>query len=122
MTKETLRKMASNDIDTFIELWNAYCRDINSEDFIYYMYNLDEDAAKATPTDLAFLFFNGGDIYPGTDNVEQFNPNRDYYYYNGYGNLVSFDCIVNDYNGCFLDFIDEDALLEYINENENDFE
>lgn len=118
MTIETLKKMAMDDANTFVELWNAYCRDINSEDLIYHMYDLDEEAAGATPTELAFSFLNGYGICPGTDNIEQFNPNRDYYYYNGYGSLVSFDCLYNDYNGSFLNFIDENALLEFINENE----
>jgi len=45
----------------------------------------------------------------GEKEYQQFNPNREYYYYNGYGNLVSSD--YKDYSD-YLDDYFIDSLLE----------
>ena len=59
----------------------------------------------------------------GNKTYGEFNPNRDYFYYNGYGNLVSSDYkdyshLLDNYaieamseNRCYIDSIDNDEEL-----------
>lgn len=59
--------------------------------------------------------FNGYDWCPGADSDhrlrEQFNPNKDYFAFNGYGNLVSIDSY---YYTDWLDRnIDRDEFIEW---------
>lgn len=117
MEMNELKELAIKESDRFMEIWNEFCLYNRCDDErIYYMADLDEDAQYASPTELAFAFFNGYSVYPGTDRREEFNPNHNYYYRNGYDNFVSFEVIYSECADAFIDCIDEDKLLDYINE------
>lgn len=78
------------DLDTY----NGYLGD----DRYYDMEMLDEFYAGADPTEILQRAFYGYDMNYFNENDERsaFNPNRDYFRYNGYGNLVS--CDYKDYS------------------------
>lgn len=74
--------------------YNGYLGD----DRYYDMYDLDEFYRDTEPTELLMRAFYGYDEDSWTVNergerehYNSFNPNRDYFRYNGYGNLVSAD-------------------------------
>lgn len=73
--------------------YNGYLGD----DRYYDMYDLDEFYRDTEPSELLYRAFYGYDEDSyitdeyGTKHYESFNPNRDYFRYNGYGNLVSAD-------------------------------
>lgn len=96
MTKDELEEL---DNEELVDLWNKYCEENNmSDDTIYRMDEIDDVLGRMKPTEL----FDEIDFTAFHDN--------DYYFSrNGYGYIESFD------NPC--DVIDEDALLEWYNEN-----
>lgn len=82
-----------NDCIEELDSYNGYLGD----DRYYYMEELDEFYCNTKPTEILYRAFYGHDEdYYTTDSdgdkhYEEFNPNRDYFRYNGYGNLVSAD-------------------------------
>ena len=111
--------------------YNGYLGD----DRYYNMDELDEMLYGLTPSEVLARTFYGGDddTKDANGNRGEFNPNREYFYYNGYGNLVSTDYKDNykyhldDYfidelieNACYLDEIPAAVveLIEEIEENE----
>ena len=74
-----------------LDSYNGYLND----DRYYDMYLLDEFYADTKPIDLLYRVFYGCDedtTYTderGERHYSEFNPNREYFRYNGYGNLVS---------------------------------
>jgi hypothetical protein len=78
----------------------------------YSMYDLDELMESKTPTDLLNMAFFGhdADTYHtnrhGDREYGAFNPNREYFTFNGYGNLISTD--YPDYS----EYIDKYAIEE----------
>ena len=73
-----------------LDCYNGFLGD----DRIYEMYMLDEFYAETSPLEiLTRAFYGYDDLYTDENgrHTEEFNPNRDYFYYNGYGNLVSTD-------------------------------
>lgn len=101
------------DLDTY----NGYLDD----DRYYDMEMLDEFYAGADPTEILQRAFYGHDAESwhtdsrGEKEYGAFNPNRDYFRYNGYGNLVSYD--YKDYSD-HNDFCFVVALIE----NRNDID
>lgn len=89
--------------------YNGYLGD----DRYYAMDKLDDLYSRTEPSEILRLAFYGYDeeIYitdeSGNREYEQFNPNRDYFRYNGYGNLVSAD--YKDYAG-YLGYLDKYAI------------
>lgn len=89
-----------------LDAWNGYLGD----DRYYEMYELDEIYHDTDPSELLARAYYGYDEDSYTiDKYDQkhhdgFNPNRDYFRYNGYGNLVSAD--YKDYS----DHIDHYAI------------
>lgn len=89
--------------------YNGYLGD----DRYYAMDKLDDLYSRTEPSKILRLAFYGYDeeIYitdeSGNREYEQFNPNRDYFRYNGYGNLVSAD--YKDYAG-YLGYLDKYAI------------
>ena len=73
------------------------------DDRYYDMDDLDEFYSDTKPLDLLYRVFYGRDDDTwtidahGDKHYDEFNPNRSYFYYNGYGNLVSSD--YKDYSG-----------------------
>lgn len=88
-----------NDCMEELDSYNGYL----SDDRYYSMEELDELHNGTEPSELLRLAFFGYDeeTYTtdrdGNKTYGAFNPNRDYFRYNGYGNLVSAD--YKDYTG-----------------------
>lgn len=113
---ETLRTMNDSDL---VALHNEYCGETNNfDDTIYTMDMFDELFTGSDPLDVAARVFYGTD-----ENREEssFNPNRDYFYFNGYGNPVSLDYVSYiEYRKDYLcDIIDEPNIVDYIIEYED---
>ena len=90
-----------------IELWNASCYECGYvDDEICYMQNFDELMSDETPSKIAIRIFYGGN----------FNPNQDYFAFDGYANLVSFDFTDDEGSPFCLD-----DLVDRIVRNENAF-
>lgn len=95
---------------------NEFLQEHQPDDCIYEMDMISEfitDVWEALRSS-----FYGYDWAPGADSErslrEQFNPNRDYFAFNGYGNLVSIDgYYYTDWLDCF---IDEDEFIEWCKE------
>lgn len=95
-----------------LDSYNGYLGDNR----YYYMEELDEFYSDVKPSELISRAYYGRDDDTwttdgsGNKSYGEFNPNRDYFYYNGYGNLVSSD--FKDYSA-FLD----DYAIEEMSEN-----
>lgn len=93
-----------NEVIEDLDSYNGYLGD----DRYYNMEDFDEYLTGLTPSEvLARTFYGGDDDTKDANGTRgEFNPNREYFYYNGYGNLCSTD--YKDYT-CHLDnyFIDE---------------
>lgn len=80
-----------NDCMEELDGYNGYL----GEDRYYYMEELDEFYSGTEPTKILFRAFYGHDADTwetdrnGNKVYGKFNPNREYFYFNGYGNLVS---------------------------------
>ena len=102
-----------------ISVWNEYCREVNKfDDEIMDAYELEEWANNSgdTMNILNCFFFGSDEEREGTSA----NPNRNYFKFNGYGNIISFDYIYNQFTDEFH-YVDADELAEYIAENEEAF-
>lgn len=119
-----------NNEDTFndcieeLDGYNGYLGDSR----YYSMEELDEFYRGSDPLEILRRAYYGrdDDIYTtdssGNKTYGEFNPNRDYFYYNGYGNLVSSD--YKDYSA-YLDNYAVEAMSEnrsYIDSIDNDEE
>ena len=82
-----------------LEIYNEY----NDYDYIYTMDNFDEIMSNATPTKIAMKIFYG-----------DFRPNDNYFMFDGYENLESFDYLD--------DKIDYEEIAKYIIDNDEDFD
>lgn len=128
------------------EIFNSCMEELDScdgylgDDRYYCMEELDELYSDTKPIDLLYRAFYGHDDDTWTTDASgnktygEFNPNRTYFYYNGYGNLVSSD--YKDYTGHldryaveemsenrhYIDSIEEDeklsALFDSLEEDE----
>lgn len=122
MNEKLLELFKSMDDSDIINVWNEYCSMVNCfDDEIMDYETLEEyisnDSKNNTITWLN-RFYYGSDDYSSDE--ASANPNRNYFTFNGYGNIVSFDYI---YNSCSEEFnhIDIDALIDYIVENKESF-
>lgn len=78
------------------------------------MEELDDYYQGVDPSEIVRrAFFGFDEPHAKSDIKASFNPNRDYFYFSGYGNLVSTD--ESDYS----DYLDEDFVQEII-DNETD--
>ena len=111
-----------NDCMEELDSYNGYLGD----DRYYNMDELNDIYSGQEPQEILFRAFYGFDAdmwmtdSSGNKEYGMFNPNRNYFYFNGYGNLVSSD--YKDYS----DKLDEYAIEEmsenrnYIDSIEND--
>lgn len=97
--KEFLEDMSESDI---FYMWNEYSQNNYYNDEIYEMEEFDEIMSNSEPTDIARRIFYG-----------DFNPNHDYFCFNGYENLKS-----SDYLDELISYSD---LAQYIYDNDEDF-
>lgn len=112
------------------ELLEYYTK--NTEDFNYDIEELDSwmgylDGERVVPMEelddyyqdiepleiLRRAFFGYDEAYANSEEKAPFNPNRDYFYLNGYGNLVSTD--KHDYS----DYLGEDVVNDIIANSPN---
>lgn len=106
----TVNEEDFNEAIEALDSWNGYLGD----DRYYSMDELDEIYSGTEPTEILYRAFYGhdDDSYTtdsrGDREYGQFNPNRNYFYFNGYGNLVSAD--YKDYS----DKLDDYAIREMI--------
>jgi hypothetical protein len=131
MREQTIKNIIAyfeeND-DTFnacieeLDSYNGYLGD----DRYYSMEEIDDFYSGTKATDILYRAFYGYDAdtwttdSSGNKTYGAFNPNRDYFYYNGYGNLVSSD--YKDYSDK-LDIYVIESMLEnryYIDSIDND--
>ena len=99
-----------------LDSWNGCLYDRRLEP----MEMLDEIYQGKDVTEILRRAYYGHDddswhIEDGEKVYDEFNPNRDYFYFNGYGNLVSTD--ERDYS----DFLDENYVQDII-DNENNLD
>ena len=121
MFEKILEVFKSMDDSEIIRIWNEYCSECNLfDDEIMDADQLEELINCSNEGGLYWVnrFFYGSDDY---DQDGSANPNRDYFRFNGYGNLISFDYIYNEYKNEF-NHIDIDDLINYIMENVNSFD
>ena len=100
------------DLDELIkEYGREYLREESPDDELYEMELINEVLDE--PLDAIQRAFNG--YRYGTDRKESFNPNDDFFYFNGYANLVSVvDSDVDDYvKSCISEF----DFIEWIKDN-----
>ena len=111
-----------NDCMEELDSYNGYLGD----DRYYDMEELNDIYSGQEPQEILFRAFYGFDADSwhtdsrGDKEYGAFNPNREYFYFNGYGNLVSSD--YKDYSGN-LDAYAIEAMSEnrnYIDSIEND--
>lgn len=89
--------------DEKMMMWNEYCDMVNAGDnYIYSMDGFDELMNDTDPWEIARAAFFG-----------DFNPTREYWRFNAYGNLES-----SDYPEDWM-YIDE--MIDYIIDNNEDF-
>lgn len=93
-----------------LDSWNGYLGD----DKVIPMDELDEVFQGVDPSEIVRRSFFGFDEpYAKSEARHSFNPNRDYFYFSGYGNLVSTD--ERDYSG----YLDEDFVQDIIDNEAN---
>lgn len=93
-----------NDCIMELDSYNNYLGDSRRYD----MYMIDEFFSGYSPLEVLQHAFFGRDDDNGGE-FSEFNPNRNYFYFNGYGNLVSTDYI--DYSD-FLDNYAVEAMIK----------
>ena len=110
------KEMSEGDL---IRVWNDYCMESQHyDDEIMDAYEMKEWANNYDDKiGLLNRFFFGSD--EGREGTSA-NPNRDYFTFNGYGNIISFNYIYNEYTDEFY-FMDAEALANYIVDNEEAF-
>ena len=93
-----------------LDSWNGYLGD----DKVIPMEEFDDYYQGVEPSKIVRrAFFGFDEPHAKSDKKASFNPNRDYFYFSSYGNLVSTD--QRDYS----DYLDEDFVQEII-DNEPD--
>ena len=118
--EERIREILTGmDDSELVSVWNEYCYETSNYDDEILDYDRMEEAIKESNEDGMYWinrFFYGSDDY-GDGSA---NPNRNYFRFNGYGNVISFDYIYNSYSDEF-NHIDVDDLIDYIIENRESF-
>lgn len=96
-----------NEDEILVNIWNRYCDSAGyQDDMIYRMSELNELLEGYKPMEVAEMIHFGN-----------FNPMHEYFYFDGYGNLGSFEFL--EYSDCGYD---EYALSEYAVEQGDDLE
>lgn len=123
--KELLKELFENDEKLFnttieeLDSYNGYL----SDNCFYEMELLNEFYHNVDPIELLQRAYFGRDENYYTDSrgekiYSEFNPNKDYFTYNGYGNLIS--CDYKDYSDhlddCFLDSLIENYEQLYLDD------
>lgn len=101
-----------------IDVMWEYMREHNDDYQPYDMEELDEILGEnCEPSQAIRYAFNGYDYNPNKDvSKEPFNPNREYFAFNGYGNLVSIDKYYLE------EYLDDYSDYQFKDEDENEDE
>lgn len=95
------------DTDEIVRVHNEYCENCNSmDDYIYSMSDFDEIMEGQSPWEIARACFYG----------DEFCPAHDYFRFNGYANLESFDYAPGGNSGIFIE-----DIAKYMDGNEESF-
>ena len=117
------QKAAFNDLydEEKIAVLNEYLYDVNySDNALFPMDEIDEILSGNTPEEIIRLAFYGGRYGFPQDN---FNPNDEYFSFNGYGNLVSIpDYLIQEYCEPYLDDMIAAGALEHLPDDEEEEE
>lgn len=119
------------DFEKLVEQYgNEYLQEYSPDDCIYPMDEISEfitDVWEALRSSFYGYDWNPYVEERGDTNArEQFNPNRDYFAFNGYGNLLSIEGY--DYTKWLMQWINEDKFVQwcaergYIDEDEDEYE
>lgn len=122
MMKEKVMDVLKNMDDCdLVNIWNEYCYATNRyDDEILDSCRMEEYIETCEDKmQLLNMFYFGSDDMNNNEYASA-NPNRDYFCFNGYGNIVSFDYIYNQYTDEFY-HMDAEELVDYIVENEESF-
>lgn len=115
MKNKILQILQETEESAIIYAWNYFCENANRfDDMIESMDNFNDHFSNMEPVEIALRVYYGNDE---GRNETSFNPNRNYFYFNGYGNPVSFDYIYNSYSKEFSAPVYIDELIEYMIEN-----
>lgn len=102
MIKDVLESMGTMDI---IDIHNRYCEESNNmDDYIYSMGEFDEIMNGMAPWEVARACFYS----------HEFCPAHDYFRFNGYANLESFDYAPGGNSGIYIE-----DIAEFIDREEN---
>lgn len=122
MTQQELRekirlRLRTASTPDIVSIWNNYCGITNTNKFINYMENFDDDFESCTPSYMAAWFKLSKDV-----EGDNFDTNRDYYYNNG-GVGLSFDYANMSYKGEYqFEPFDEEAVINCIIEKRTHLE
>ena len=117
--EKLLQAFKEMDDREIISVWNEYWHAENRyDDEILDAYTMEEWVKNCDdPMNLLNRFYFGSD---DRETGTSANPNRNYFTFNGYGNIISFDYIYNKFSDEFY-YIEIDDLIEYIVSNEESF-
>ena len=134
MTKEEITNKIIEYFNNNEEIFNDCMEELDSyngylgDDRYYEMEMLNEFYSGQEPIEILYRAFYGRDddtwTTDSSDNktYEEFNPNREYFYFNGYGNLVSSN--YKDYTGkldhYFIESLSENRQYIYSIENDDE--
>lgn len=118
-SKDEIREELKQLFEDNEELFNSTIEELDSyngylgDDKWYYMNEIDELLFNDSITDILFrAFFGCDDTYltdsNGRKEYSKFNPNRDYFKFDVYGNLIS-----SDYKD-YLDYLDDDFINDLL--------
>jgi hypothetical protein len=119
--KEIREILTKIDESELVSIWNDFCMNDNRyDDEIMDYCTLEEYISNAGDDTMQWLnrFYFGSDDY--SDESGSANPNRNYFTFNGYGNIISFDYLYNEYTDKF-NYIDDELLIDYIIDNQESF-
>ena len=110
------KEMSDSDL---VSIWIEYCMAVNRyDDEIMNAYDLEEWADNCDDKiGLLNRFYFGSD--EGREGTSA-NPNRNFFTFDGYGNIISFNYVYNQFTDEFY-YIDAEDMAEYIVENEEAF-
>ena len=113
---ELFKEMSESDL---IRVWNDYCIESQHyDDEIMDAYELEEWANNyEDKIGLLNRFYFGSD--EGREGTSA-NPNRDYFTFDGYGNIISFNYVYSQFTDEFY-YINAEDMARYIVENEEAF-
>lgn len=94
----------NSDDDDLFDIHNRYQDEANWDNYIYPMDDFDDLMSSLTPSELSYRIFYG-----------EFNPNHNYFWFNGYGNLCS-----SDYASDFP-YLCESEIAVWCVEHDEDF-